>query len=160
MELNGKRVPGPPTDSTRLLDWLRDTVGITSAKEGCGEGHCGACTVLVNGRPVLSCCTFAATVDGAAVYTAEGIAQTTLGGRLVEAFANRSAFQCGYCAPGMFVAAYALLSRDITITANEVRQALSGNVCRCTGYLPIVQAVVEAAETRLREDMTGADDRN
>jgi aerobic carbon-monoxide dehydrogenase small subunit len=144
IELNGKRVAGPPPDSTRLLDWLRDTAGITSAKEGCGEGHCGACTVLVDGRPVLSCCTLAAAAGGAAVCTAEGLAATPLGERLVTALADRRAFQCGYCAPGMFVAAYGLLAGGIPATADEVRQALSGNVCRCTGYGPIVNAVVEA----------------
>jgi carbon-monoxide dehydrogenase small subunit len=131
-----------PTDGTRLLDWLRDTVGLTSPKEGCGQGHCGACTVLVAGRATLSCCMFAAVAADQEVLTSDALMTAPLGEKLASAFIEHGAIQCGYCTPGMFVAAYALLEHNPGITEQEARAGLVGNVCRCTGYAQIIDAVM------------------
>jgi aerobic carbon-monoxide dehydrogenase small subunit len=140
--VNGAPADPPETDR-RLLDWLRADRGITSVKEGCGAGHCGACTVLRDGRPVLSCCVYTAQVVGAEIVTAEGVAGTVLGRRLVDELVARGAMQCGYCTPGMVVAAFAALSgRAGVLVEAEARAALTGNVCRCTGYAPIVEAML------------------
>jgi aerobic-type carbon monoxide dehydrogenase small subunit (CoxS/CutS family) len=146
-QVNGRAV-AVPDDTTRLIDWLRGTVGLSSPKEGCGEGHCGACTVLVNGQPRLACCTFAASAVGANVMTAERVSSTALGSRLATSFVEHGALQCGYCSPGMLVTAFSLLSGGGQVSEQEVRQALIGNVCRCTGYVPIVAAIIAAGHAR------------
>ncbi len=132
-----------------LLDALRDRLGLTGSKEGCGTGDCGACTVVMNGRPVCSCLVLAVEVDGAEIGTIEGLAD---GGRLhplQEAFLDHAALQCGICTPGILVAAKALLERTPDPSDEEVRYWLAGNLCRCTGYDKIIAAVqVAAAEMR------------
>jgi len=133
----------------RLLDVLREDVGLTGTKEGCGEGECGACTVLVDGKPRLSCLTAAIQVEGRDVLTIEGLAPAGRLHPLQEAFIATAGVQCGFCTPGLIMAAYALLQEKPQPTWDEVREYLAGNLCRCTGYEQVVEAVLSAAE-RLR----------
>jgi len=152
LTVNGREVEGP-SDGRRLLDWLRDDLGVTSVKAGCEMGHCGACTVLLDGRPVLACTTLTALLPGgSAVSTAEHVADAPIGRRLVEEFVRCGAAQCGFCTPGMLCASSAYLT-DPGLAA-DVRAALAGNVCRCTGYAQIVEAVeaVRAAEAGRARD--------
>ncbi len=141
--VNGKLVRADvPADRT-LLRFLRDDLGLTGTKEGCAEGECGACTVLLDGAPVCSCLTLAAQTDGRAVTTIEGLGDAT--GRLhpvQQAFIDAGAIQCGFCTPGMILTATALLEGAKAAEAGEVRAALAGNLCRCTGYAKIVDAVL------------------
>ena len=139
--INGKRRRLDVPPMTRLLDVLRETCGLTGTKEGCGEGECGACTVLVDGVAVDSCLVPAAHVDGCAVVTIEGAAATRSGAALQDAFVTHGGAQCGICTPGMIMAAVPLAagaSRD------EIRTALAGNLCRCTGYISIFNSVAAA----------------
>ena len=129
-----------------LLDALRDELGLTGTKEGCGTGDCGACTVLVEGEPVCSCLTLAVEVDGCAITTVEGLAQGEDLHPLQAAFVETGGLQCGFCTPGILVAAAALLKRSPAPSDSEIREALAGNLCRCTGYDKIVIAVKLAAE--------------
>lgn len=122
----------------RLLDVLRDRLGLTGTKEGCGRGECGACTVLIDGAPVLSCITLAARVRGP-VETIEGVAERAPD--LAAAFADHGAFQCGFCTPGQLLRGEALLRRGLPADERELRRAVSGNICRCTGYNGIVDAL-------------------
>lgn len=144
--LNGRPVELDVPPGRRLLDVLREDLGLTGTKEGCGEGECGACTVVVDGNPRLSCLTLAIQVEGKDVLTVEGLAQSGALHPLQEAFIETAGVQCGFCTPGFLMAAYALLLRHPTPTRQEVREWLSGNLCRCTGYEQIVEAVLRAAE--------------
>ena len=128
---------------TRLLDYLRDQQGLRGTKEACGRGECGACTVLIDGRPVLSCITLAVRVDGD-VETIEGV--TAESAELRRQFAEHGAFQCGFCTPGQIVRGVALLRQGLPSDDNALRAAISGNVCRCTGYSGIVSALRAAEE--------------
>ena len=129
----------------RLLDVLREQLGLTGTKEGCGEGECGGCSVLLDGRVVNSCLVPAAQAQGAAVVTVEGLARDGELSPVQSAFLTHNAAQCGFCTPGMLVAATDLLSRCAHPGEPEVRAGLAGNLCRCTGYVKIVDAVREAA---------------
>ena len=130
----------------RLLTWLREELELTGAKAGCEAGACGACTVLVAGRPIKSCTRRLKDVAGAEILTIEGLAAADGGLHpLQQAFLNAGAVQCGYCTPGMVLAAHALLLRNPAPTRAEIRQALHGNLCRCTGYQQIIDAVELAA---------------
>jgi carbon-monoxide dehydrogenase small subunit len=129
-----------------LLDALRDELGLTGTKEGCGTGDCGACTVLVDGAPVCSCLTLAVEVDGCAITTVEGLALGDELHPLQAAFIESGGLQCGFCTPGILVAAAALLKRNPAPSDSEIRESLAGNLCRCTGYDKIVMAVKLAAE--------------
>ena len=129
-----------------LLDVLRNRLGLTGTKMGCGKGECGACTVNINGRAILSCLTLAAQVDGKEILTIEGLQRGTELHPLQEAFVEHSAIQCGYCTPGMIMAAKALLDRDNNPSEEVARRALSSNLCRCTGYDKPLKAVLEAAK--------------
>ena len=131
-----------------LLSLLRDALGLTGTKWGCMTGDCGACTVLVDGEPVVSCLQLARQVDGTEVTTVEGLAENGELGELQAAFVRSGAAQCGFCTPGMLVSAESLLRRNDAPSEAEIREALSGNLCRCTGYNKIVDAVLEAAEMR------------
>ncbi len=130
----------------RLLDVLRNDLGLTAAKEGCGEGECGACSVILNGSLVNSCLVPAAQVQGAEVLTLEGLAATDAGRLLAECFTDCHGAQCGFCTPGMIMASYALLKSNPNPDEPAVREALAGNICRCTGYDMIIDSVLMAAE--------------
>jgi carbon-monoxide dehydrogenase small subunit len=128
-----------------LLQALRERLALTGTKNGCSAGECGACTILMNGEPVNSCMVLAAEADGAEIVTVEGLAEDGQLAPLQEAFAEHNAVQCGFCTPGILISAHALLERNPRPTDEEIRLALVGNLCRCTGYLRMIQAVQTAA---------------
>ncbi|HWC73463.1 MAG TPA: (2Fe-2S)-binding protein [Gemmatimonadales bacterium] len=138
--LNGRRVSFEGSGARRLLDVLREDLGQTGTKEGCGEGECGACSVLIDGEVVDSCLVAVGQVDGAQVVTVEGLQSP-----LQQAFVEHGAAQCGICTPGMLLAAHVLLQKTTRPTADDVREALAGNLCRCTGYTKIIDAVLSCA---------------
>ncbi|MEM8645213.1 MAG: (2Fe-2S)-binding protein [Pseudomonadota bacterium] len=141
--LNGQDAAAFADPGSNLLDFLRRAVGDLSPKYGCGQGTCGACTVLIDGEPHLSCITLAETVSGRDVRTAGGLANGPTLDRLQEAFIDKFAAQCGYCTPGMLMAATALLDKNPNPSRQDVIDAIGGNICRCTGYEPIVDAILE-----------------
>src|SRR6266540_7161800 len=144
--LNGHRRVGAVPDNVLLLDYLREVVGLTGSKQGCDGGECGACTVLVDDEPRLACITLAASVQGKRIETIEGLVQSGRMSRLQQAFHEKLGTQCGFCTPGMVMAAEALLRRRPCPTEAEIREALSGNLCRCTGYVKIIESVQAAVE--------------
>jgi aerobic carbon-monoxide dehydrogenase small subunit len=150
-DLNGRQVDLEVRPDRRVLDLLREDLGVTGTKEGCGAGECGACTVLIDGEARLSCLMLAAQLDGRTVITVEGLARNDDLHPVQEAFAEHGAVQCGFCSPGMVLAAVDLLKRHPAPNRQQIRQGLSGNLCRCTGYVKIVDAV-EAAARRMREE--------
>lgn len=131
-----------------LLQVIRNDIGLTGAKEACGTGECGACTVLVNGKPVNSCLVLAVEAQGKDILTIEGLAQGDKLHPLQDAFIKRGAIQCGFCTPGMLLSAKALLDDNPQPTEEEIRDAISGNLCRCTGYNKIVEAIFEVAQSK------------
>jgi len=143
--VNGDRVRLAVPPRRSLLEVLRYDLGLTGTKQGCDKGDCGACTVLLDGVPTLSCLTLALEAEGARVETIESLARGTQLHPLQEAFVNRGAAQCGFCTPGMLMSAKALLDRGGPLDREAVRQGLSGNLCRCTGYVKILEAVEDAA---------------
>jgi carbon-monoxide dehydrogenase small subunit len=151
---NGRPVRLEADGSMRALDLLRDLLGLTGTKEGCGRGECGACTILVDGEPVNACLLYAAKLQGRAVLTVEGLAKGDGLHPLQEAFLEEGAMQCGYCTPGLLLSSKALLDRVPHPTVPEIEQALSGNLCRCTGYAKILKAVQRAADRAGRGDGT------
>jgi aerobic-type carbon monoxide dehydrogenase small subunit (CoxS/CutS family) len=124
-----------------LLEVLREDLSLTGAKEGCSLGACGACTVLIDGAPVLSCLTLAVEAQGKSITTIEGLMKDNKADPVQEAFVSHGAIQCGFCTPGSIMSAKALLKRNPTPSLEEIREALSGNLCRCTGYKKIIEAV-------------------
>ncbi|WP_054938050.1 (2Fe-2S)-binding protein [Moorella stamsii] len=146
LEINGDKKQVIVEETELLVDVLREKLGLTGTKKACGEGECGACTVLLDGEPVNSCLVLAVQVDGRKITTIEGIGKPGQLHPIQEAFINEGAIQCGYCTPGMILSAKALLDNNPEPTEAEVRRALSGNLCRCTGYQKIVKAVLEAAK--------------
>jgi aerobic-type carbon monoxide dehydrogenase small subunit (CoxS/CutS family) len=145
LTVNGRRVARELPPNELLLDFLRERLGLTGAKRSCDVQVCGTCTVLVDGRPVSSCCFLAADADGREVLTIEGLAERPEFERLEQAFTRHAALQCGFCTPGFVLTAAALLEAGEATTADEIRQELSGNLCRCTGYRGIVEAVCDLA---------------
>jgi carbon-monoxide dehydrogenase small subunit len=143
--LNGKPVSVETAPNKRLLDLLHDDLGMLSVKEGCSEGECGACTVIFNGEPVTSCCMLAGQAEGADIITVEGISENGKPNVLQQAFLDAGAVQCGFCIPGMLLNAHALLMKNPNPTVEEIKVAMSGNLCRCTGYAKIEKAVALAA---------------
>jgi carbon-monoxide dehydrogenase small subunit len=143
--LNGNETHIDTREDRRVVDLLREELGLTGTKEGCGTGECGACTILVDGENRLSCLMVAAQLVGTLVTTVEGLGETPEGTLLLQAFAEEGAVQCGFCTPGMEMAAMALLRHDPEPTRERIRAELSGNLCRCTGYVKIVDAVERAA---------------
>jgi 4-hydroxybenzoyl-CoA reductase subunit gamma len=146
LTLNGRRREDAVADNQLLVDYLREVAGLTGTKTGCDGGECGACTVLVDGEAVLSCIALAARCEGKSVETIEGLAAHGRPARLQRAFHEKLGTQCGYCTPGMIMAAEALLRRNPHPGDAEIRAALAGNLCRCTGYVKIVESVRAAAE--------------
>ena len=146
--LNGAEKIYAGRADARLLDVLRDECGLTGAKEGCGEGECGSCTVLLDGCPALSCLLLMGQVRGRSVTTVEGLSQRRGFAVLSRCFAEAGAVQCGFCTPGMIVAAYALLRDNRSPAEEQIRAAMAGNLCRCTGYKAIVAAIEMAAADR------------
>ena len=129
-----------------LLDVLREDLGLTGTKEGCGMGVCGACTVLLNGRPVNACLTLAVEAEGKEITTVEGLTHDGRLDPLQEAFVKEGAVQCGFCSPGMLMTAKGMLAENPSPTELEVRKAIAGNLCRCTGYVRIVKAILKASQ--------------
>ena len=136
-KLNGENISFDVTGSERVIDLLRERLELVGTKEGCGKGECGACTILLDSRPVCSCLLLAAQLAGRDVITIEGVD----GGQVQRAFAEAGAVQCGFCSPGAIMSAYALLLKNKKPSRAEIRRALSGNLCRCTGYEKIIHAV-------------------
>jgi carbon-monoxide dehydrogenase small subunit len=146
LTVNGElRILETPPNRT-LLDLLREDLGLTGAKNGCGVGECGACTVIMNGVAINSCLVFAPQADGCTIETIEGLQKNDIPHPLQKAFIDAGAVQCGYCTPGMIMSAKALLEKIPNPSDDEIREALSGNLCRCTGYTKIIDAVHLAAE--------------
>ncbi len=145
LTVNGERVTGTVEPRRSLADFLREQLGLTGTHLGCEHGACGACTVLVDGAAARSCLMFAVQADGAQVVTVEGLARGDTLSPLQRAFRTHHALQCGFCTAGFLVAATALLAENPDPTPDEVRAALSGHLCRCTGYVGIVEAVLDAA---------------
>ncbi len=146
LSVNGRAYDVAVENRTRLLDALRGVVGMTGPKEGCGTGDCGACTVLLDGKPVTSCLVLAVSAQGREITTVEGLAKDGALHPVQRAFVERGGLQCGFCTPGMLLSAKALLDEHPHPTRDEIRFALAGNLCRCTGYDKIVEAVERAAE--------------
>lgn len=143
--LNGKAVGRDVPTHRLLLDLLRDEIGMTGTKEGCGTGDCGACTVFLNGKPVNSCLVLSAELEGADIVTIEGLKIGAELHPIQKTFLQDGGAQCGYCTPGMLMMSKALLDENPNPTEEDIRFALSGNLCRCTGYAKIVEAVQDAA---------------
>jgi 4-hydroxybenzoyl-CoA reductase subunit gamma len=148
LQVNGRLRRVAAHDGSTLLALLRDALQLTGTKQGCDGGECGACTVLVDGAPQLACITLAASVEGRAVETIEALSPQGRLSALQRAFHERLGAQCGFCTPGMVMAAEALLRREPAPSEAQIREALSGNLCRCTGYVKIVESVLAAAAER------------
>jgi aerobic carbon-monoxide dehydrogenase small subunit len=148
LSVNGAPVARDVAPQELLLDFLRDSLGLTGAKKSCEVQVCGACTVLVDGLPVSSCCYLAADADGSEVTTIEGLAERPEFDRLEEAFTRHAALQCGFCTPGMLLTVSALLESGELGSEEEIKRNLAGNLCRCTGYRGILEAVEELAAAR------------
>lgn len=142
--LNGTDYTVETSAEKRMLDVLRNDLGLTGTKEGCGVGECGACTVVLNGEAVTSCLVLAGQMQGADIMTIEGMSETQIGSILQDCFVEGDAIQCGFCTPGFIMSAYALLLKNPQPTREEIREAVAGNLCRCTGYKPIVNAIEQA----------------
>ena len=158
LNINGEdfEVAVSPTDF--LVEVVREKVGLTGTKRGCGIGDCGACTVLVDGTPILSCLTLALSCQGKRIRTIEGLADPEQGSSLhpvQQAFVDQGAIQCGFCTPGMILSSVALLERNPKPTEAEIRHGLAGNLCRCTGYVKIIDAVQHAAAAMGKEANNG-----
>ena len=146
--LNGNDVSVTADPNKRLVDFLREDMGMTSGKEGCGEGECGACTIIYNGKAVTSCLMLAGQADGSTIVTLEGVSENGQLNYIQQAFVDAGAVQCGYCTPGMVLSAKALLDKKPDATDEEIRRAMSGNLCRCTGYSKIIKAVEMARDAK------------
>jgi carbon-monoxide dehydrogenase small subunit len=145
--INGQPVEAVVEPNRTLLQFLREDLGLTGTKHGCGLGDCGACTVILDGQPVNSCLVLAIQANGGEVLTIEGLAENGKLHPIQQAFVDKGAIQCGFCTPGMILSAKALLDANPKPTEQEIRMAISGNLCRCTGYQKIVEAIDEAAKT-------------
>ena len=154
LTINGKKKEVETTTSTRLLDLIRDDLHLTGTKEGCGKGECGACTVIMNGELAVSCLVLALQADGADITTIEGIGNDKCLDPIQEAFIETGAVQCGFCTPGMILAAKKLLEENPHPDEEEIKRGISGNLCRCTGYQKIIDAI-KLAVNRLSSSNSG-----
>jgi carbon-monoxide dehydrogenase small subunit len=146
LSINGDKVEVAIEPSTLLLDLLRDTLGLTGTRRGCETSYCGACTVLIDGQVAHSCALLAVLIGQRSITTIEGLAQNGKLDPLQESFIQHNGFQCGYCTPGMILAGKALLTENPNVTEADVRRAIDGNLCRCTGYQKIVAAIMDGAK--------------
>jgi aerobic carbon-monoxide dehydrogenase small subunit len=146
LSINGDTVEVAIEPSTLLLDLLRDCLGLTGARRGCESSYCGACTVLIDGRVAHSCAILAVLIGERKITTIEGLSRDGKLDPLQESFIEHNGFQCGYCTPGMILAGKALLTENVNVTEADVRRAIDGNLCRCTGYQKIVTAIMDAAK--------------
>lgn len=151
MKLNGENIEALVQDNITMLDFLRKNMKLTGTKKGCEEGECGACTILLNGKPVDSCLMLAMEADQQEITTIEGIAKNGKLHPVQQEFIDKWALQCGFCTPGMIMSAIALLNVNPHPTEYEIRDAIAGNLCRCTGYAKIVEAIGSAAEVLKKE---------
>lgn len=152
LNINGQPVEAAAAPNMTLLAFLREEIGLTGAKHGCGLGDCGACTVIMDGQPVNSCLVLAVQAQGKDIITIEGLAENGKLHPIQRAFVDKGSIQCGFCTPGMILSAKALLDQNPKPTEKEIRTAISGNLCRCTGYQKIVEAIQEAAEHLQEEE--------
>lgn len=149
--VNGERFYREVDPTMTLLQFLNKELKLFGTKEGCGEGECGACTIIMNKRPVNSCLVLAIEAEGADIITVEGLSEGSTLSTLQQEFIEHDALQCGFCTPGMLMSARALLDRNPNPDEEEVKEALAGNFCRCTGYVPIIQAVISTAAKEKEE---------
>jgi carbon-monoxide dehydrogenase small subunit len=149
--VNGKGYSLAVDVKDRLLDVIREQIGLTGTKEGCGTGECGACTVLLDGEPVNSCLCLAVSAEGKEILTIEGLGDVASLHPLQQAFIDNAAVQCGFCAPGVLLTAKSLLDKNPNPSELEIREGIAGNICRCSGYVKMVQAIQQAAEV-MRQD--------
>jgi carbon-monoxide dehydrogenase small subunit len=149
--LNGVQTRATVPFDMSALAMLRDVLGLTGTKYACGEGECGACTIVVDGRSVCSCLMFAVDCEGRELTTIEGLARDALGQRIEQAFVDKGAVQCGFCTPGMIMQAKSWLDAHPNATREEIERAIEGNLCRCTGYVKIVDAIMAAAAPQAEE---------
>jgi len=152
LKINGEDYKLKVKPNTLLLDLIRDEIGLTGTKRGCDTGECGACTVLIDGIPVNSCLVLAVEVNSKKITTIEGLSNNGQLHPLQEAFIEEGAVQCGFCTPGMILSAKALLDKNPTPTEQEIKVAIAGNLCRCTGYKKIIKAIISAAEKMRRRE--------
>lgn len=144
--LNDETLTMDVKEDIRLLDFLRDELGLTGTKEGCGEGECGACTVIIDGKAVNSCLVLLPEIDGSEITTIEGLSKNGELDPIQKAFIDEGAVQCGFCTPGMIMSTKGLLDRKVSPSDEEIMEAIEGNLCRCTGYYKILQAIRTAAD--------------
>ena len=154
LKVNGQSYALQVDAKELLLDVIRERIGLTGTKEGCGTGECGACTVLIDGEPVNSCLYLAVRAEGKDILTIEGLGELSNLHPLQQAFIDNGSVQCGFCAPGMLLSAHALLMRNANPSEREIREGIAGNICRCSGYVKIVTAIKQAAVV-LRQDGRG-----
>jgi carbon-monoxide dehydrogenase small subunit len=145
-ELNGKKVEAETPPYTSLLDMLREEFGVKSVKKGCEHGECGTCTILIDGLPMTSCIILAPQVEGRRITTIDGLEMNPLMIDLRQAFIENGAIQCGFCTPGMLISSYVVLRDNPNPSPEEVKVGIEGNICRCTGFTKIIEAVLDAAE--------------
>ncbi len=145
-KINGKEIRADINPGMRLIDFLRDELDLTGTKEGCSEGECGACTVILDGVAVTSCTVLAGQIDGCEVLTVEGLMENGELDILQKKFIEYGAVQCGYCSPGFLMSAKALLMKNSNPTIQDIKRAIEGNICRCTGYTKIIEAIDAAAK--------------
>ena len=151
LKVNGINYKVAVEPQRTLVEVLRETLGLTGTKKSCSEGECGACTVLMNGKPATSCLILALDAQGKEITTIEGLSEGEKLHPIQEAFLKHAAIQCGFCTPGMVMSAKAFLDEHPKPTATEVRKAISGNLCRCTGYQQIVDAILAASQTMAKK---------
>ncbi|MFW6121011.1 MAG: (2Fe-2S)-binding protein [Petrotogales bacterium] len=155
--LNGKKVALKAYDNITLLNALRE-YGVTSLKRGCEEGECGACTILVDGIPQKSCMMFTFEAEGTSIITSEGLIKNGKLHTIQQVFIDEGAIQCGYCTPGMIISAYALLQKNPEPSEKDIKEALSGNLCRCTGYVSIIKAVKKSSQLMKKQSEAKIDE--